>query len=110
MSKNQLPAAFSALEKHLSYALPTPKERLRARVASTMSELQAFYDDVAPRMDAILTYLQDFPPNEKDLDPQILNLVRLGKAYIEVAMSIEMLHAPDEPNVATFENMEMESF
>jgi hypothetical protein len=39
-----------------------------------------------------------------------LCLVRLGKAYMEASLSVEMFHAPDEPNVGTFENMELESF
>jgi hypothetical protein len=113
MSENQLPKPFSeiaVLKKYLHFALPTTKERLRARVASTMPELQGFYDEVGPHMDAILTYLKDFPPNEKDLAPDVLCLVRLGKAYMEASLSVEMFHAPDEPNVGTFENMELESF
>jgi hypothetical protein len=113
MNDNVLPKPFAdipALRRYLRFALPTTKERLRARVASSMEELQGFYDEVGPHMDAILTYLREFPPHEKDLPADVLCLVRLGKAYMEASLSVEMFHAPDEPNVGTFENMELESF
>jgi hypothetical protein len=105
---NLLPQPFAALTNQLHYALPTSKERLRARATSTMPQLQAFYDAVAPHMDAIMTYLQDFPPAEKDLEPPVLRLVHLAKAFMDISLAIELFHAPDEPNVWNFEDMVLE--
>lgn len=109
-TQSALPAQFATLAEYLKLALPTTKERLRARANSTMPELQAFYDGMTPHMDGILAYLQDFPPEEKKLEPQVLRLVHLAKAFMEVSVSIELLHAPDEPMVVSFEDMRIESF
>ena len=103
-----LPKPFAGLCNQLHFALPTIKERLRKRTQSTMPELQAFYDAVSPQMDAIMVYLVDFPADERKLEPPVLRLVHLAKAFFEVAMSIELLHAPDEPNVWGFEDMALE--
>jgi hypothetical protein len=103
-----LPKQFANLAPHLRYALPTTKERVRARVNSSMAELQAFYDDVGPRMEGIMTYLQDFPPEESKLAPQELRLVKLAKAFMAIAPALELFHAPDEPNVWGFEDMTMD--
>ena len=103
-----LPKQFAGLANLLHFALPTTKERLRKRTQSTMPELQAFYDAVGPQMDTIMTYLLDFPADEKKLAPQELNLVRLAKAFMEIALAIELFKAPDEPHVWSFEDMVLE--
>ena len=103
-----LPKQFSSLAPHLRYALPTTKERVRARVSSSMEDLQAFYDAVGPQMESILTYLQDFPPAEDKLAPQELRLVKLAKAFMAIAPALELFHAPDEPNVWGFEDMTLD--
>lgn len=103
-----LPQQFASLAGHLKFALPTTKERVRARVNSSMPELQAFYDDVGPQMDNIMTYLLDFPADEKQLAPQQLRLVKLAKAFMAIAPALELFHAPDEPNVWGFEDMDMD--
>jgi hypothetical protein len=111
MAENQsLPSQFAGLTKWLSFALPTPKERLRKRVHSEMSELNAFYDAMRPQMDAVMTYLMDFPADESQLEAPVLNLVRLAKAYMEVSLAVELFKAPDEPGVWDFEFMELEAF
>ncbi len=52
-----LPAGFEDLEKWLDWALPTMAERSARRSASSMDDLQAFYDAMLPRLDAALAYL-----------------------------------------------------
>jgi hypothetical protein len=109
MSETQaLPKQFAGLSQWMAFALPTTKERLRKRTQSTMPQLQAFYDAMAPQMDAIMTYLMDFPAEEDKLAPQELNLVRLAKAFMEVALAVELFKAPDEPHVWSFEDMVLE--
>ena len=47
-----LPAGFADLEPFTaSGALATEKERFAKRLASSMDELQAFYDAALPRLD-----------------------------------------------------------
>jgi len=105
MTEALLPEEFTHLNGHLHWALPTSKERVRARVHSTMPALQAFYDAMCPHMDAIMTYLQDFPPSEADLDPSVRRLMHLAKAFLEAGIAVELLHEPDESNVWGFEDM-----
>jgi len=107
-SGSLLPKQFAALEGYLHFALPTAKERLRNRVHSTMPDLEAFYAAMKPHMEAIMTYLQNFPPFEKDLEPEVQRLVRLAKAFMDVSVAVELFHAPDEPNVWSFEDMVLE--
>ena len=110
MSKNLLlPEQFSHLENQLQWAKATSKDRWRVRATSSMSELQIFYDAVAPHMEPIMAYLADFPPNENELEPPVLRLIHLAKAFMEVSLSIELLHVPDEPMVWSVEHMELDS-
>ena len=46
-----LPPAFADLEPFTQWALPTEHERFAKRLASSMDELQAFYDAALPRLD-----------------------------------------------------------
>jgi hypothetical protein len=52
------PAQFAALEPFADWALPTERERYEKRLASTIDELQAFYDAVFPQLEAATPYLQ----------------------------------------------------
>ena len=45
-----LPADFADLEPFADWALATEAERYAKRLASTMDELQAFYDSAFPRL------------------------------------------------------------
>jgi len=62
MSATLLPSEFSDLERFAAkWCLPTERERYATRLASTMDEMQAFYDAAMPRADAAMTYLDQFP-------------------------------------------------
>ena len=58
---NTLPAEFSDLELYADWALPTERERYAKRIASTMDELQAFYDAAFPRLEEVMAYLDALP-------------------------------------------------
>lgn len=107
MTSDSLPASFEALTPYLDWAHPTTKERLRARANASMAELRDFYDALSPHMDNILTYLRRFPPKEAELDLPVRRLVHLAKAYMDVSLAVELFHAPDEPGVWNFEDMEL---
>ena len=47
-----LPADFADLEPYADWALPGEGARYAKRLASTMDELQAFYDAAFPRLEA----------------------------------------------------------
>src|SRR3954447_20836221 len=52
-----LPAEFSDLEPFSDWCLETEAERYAKRLASSMDELQAFYDAAFPRLEAAMAYL-----------------------------------------------------
>ena len=55
-----LPAEFAELELFAEWSLATERERYAKRLASTMDEIQAFYDAAFPRLADALMYLDRF--------------------------------------------------
>ncbi len=56
-----LPAAFADLEPFAAkWCLATEQERFAMRLASTMDEMQAFYDAITARADEAMTYCDTF--------------------------------------------------
>ena len=53
-----LPPDFADLEPFADWALPTERERYDKRLASTMDEMQAFYDAAFPRLEDAMAYLE----------------------------------------------------
>jgi len=53
-----LPAGFADLEPFADWAIPTEGARYAKRLASTMDELQAFYDAAFPHLEAATSYLE----------------------------------------------------
>jgi hypothetical protein len=93
MSHSVLPAQFSELEPFATeWALATTTERHRKRLGSSMAEIKAFYDRMLPRMDAILTYLNQFPLNGMPASGRRLFFLALSLA--EVAPAVECYGQP----------------
>lgn len=99
MSDVTLPPAFADLNAQLSWALPTTAQRLERRATSDMSTLKAFYDALQPRIEDILVFLKDYPPDEAALEPAVRTLVHLAKAFMDASLAVEVFRAPDEPGV-----------
>ena len=55
-----LPAEFADLEPFSDWCLESERERYAKRLASTMDELQAFYDAAFPRLEAAMEYLDQY--------------------------------------------------
>ena len=55
-----LPADFADLEPFADWSLETEAERYAKRLASSMEELQAFYDAAFPRLDDACAHLDGF--------------------------------------------------
>ena len=56
-----LPEEFADLEPFAAdWCLPSERERLAKRYASTMPDMQAFYDAITPRAEDAMTYLDQY--------------------------------------------------
>lgn len=62
------------------------------RLASTMMEMQDFYDACFPRVRDAMAYLDKFALHE--LPPQELNLIHLGYSLIMVSLRVEVWSQP----------------
>jgi hypothetical protein len=55
-----LPAQFKDLEPFSAWSLETEAERYGKRIASSMEEVQAFYDAAFPRTEEAISYMDQF--------------------------------------------------
>lgn len=90
------PAQFSALEPFAGWALPTERERYDKRVASTMEELQSFYDAAFAHFQDALTYLDQFPLDAMPDDAR--HLTWLYCALVTVSFPVEVWRQPRVPD------------
>ena len=91
-----LPAEFADLEPYLAWALPTEPERYARRLASTMDEMQAFYDAAFPRLQAAIAYCGDTPLDE--LSDAARTLLHLMQSLVMVSFPVEVWKQPRVPD------------
>ena len=93
MADALLPAEFADLEPFAAtWCLATEAERYAQRMASTMAEMQAFYDAGFPRIQEALAYCDKFPLD--DLPDDARHLLQLVHSIVMVAMCVEIWHQP----------------
>jgi hypothetical protein len=91
MSAPMLPPAFADLERFAEkWCLASEPERYAERMASSMEEMQEFYDACYPRVEAAIDYCDKFPLD--DLPDDALHLLYLVYSLIMVSMPIEVWH------------------
>ncbi|WP_068154630.1 hypothetical protein [Rhodococcus phenolicus] len=91
-----LPSAFAELEPFADWALPTEAQRYGRRLASTMDELQKFYDAALPRLADAAAYLDTF-----DLDAlpdDAVRLLHVCYSLINISFPVEAWHQPRVPD------------
>ncbi|MGF7237458.1 MAG: hypothetical protein ACQSGP_21215 [Frankia sp.] len=92
-----LPSEFAELEPYApAWCLATEAERYGKRLASSMADMQAFYEAVTPRAEAAIAYCDRFPLD--DLPPDALNLLHLLYSMITVSFSVEAWKQPRIPD------------
>jgi hypothetical protein len=92
--RRMLPPEFAALEQFAAtWCLATEQERFARRMASSMSELQAFYDAFFPRLEDAIAYCDSFPLDE--LPEDATNLLRLVYSLVVVSMAVEIFRQPE---------------
>ena len=90
------PAAFADLEPFADWALETEAERYAKRLASTMDELQAFYDAAFPRLEELLAHL-----DRLDLDAlpaDATRLLWLTYSLVNASFPVEVWRQPRVPD------------
>ena len=91
-----LPTGYEDLAWLADWALPTERERHQKRLSTPLGELQRVYDALLPRIEGIIADLDRLPVN--DLPPAERNLMLLTLAFVEVSLSVELLHSPAVPD------------
>jgi hypothetical protein len=90
-----LPPAFADLEPFAGWALPTERERYTKRLASTMDELQAFYDIAFPRLAESVEHLKAIALDGISDEDQ--HLVWLFASLVTVSFPVEVWRQPRVP-------------
>src|SRR5215470_15632137 len=89
MTEQLLPPEFAALEPFAAtWCLATESERWARRLASSMDEMQSFYDACFPRVNEAIDYCDRFPLD--DLPDDALHLLYLIYSLIMVSMPIDV--------------------
>jgi hypothetical protein len=89
MHELRLPDRFRDLEPIAAvWALPTEADRHAQRLASTIADLCAFYDQLFPRIEDMLAYLSEFAVDT--LTPEGQHLLYLAFSLAEIAPAVEL--------------------
>jgi hypothetical protein len=93
---SKLPAAFADLEPFSDWVLPSETDRYNKRLASSMDELQAFYDAAFPRLETDgVEYLKGVPLEGISEEDQ--NLLWLFSSLVTVSFPVEVWRQPRVP-------------
>jgi hypothetical protein len=93
---SKLPAEFADLEPYVDWDLATEPERYAKRLASSMTEMQAFYDAAFPRLEDVIAYCDRFPLDELPEDAR--TLMHIMQSLINVSFPIEAWKQPRVPD------------
>ena len=92
-----LPADFADLEPYAeTWCLRSETERYATRLASTMDEMQAFYDAAFPRLGDALTYLDQYPLDA--LPDDATHLLWLCYSLVQASFPVEVWRQPRVPD------------
>ncbi len=83
-----LPPEFSDLAPYADWALKTEAERYAKRLASSMDELQEFYDAAFPRLEDAMAHCDQHPLD--DLPPEATHLLWLCYSLVNVSFPVEV--------------------
>ena len=92
-----LPPAFADLERYApKWCLATEHERYAARLASSMDEMQEFYDACFPRAEEAIAYCDQFPLH--DMPDDATRLLQLLYSLVMVSFPVEVWRQPYVPD------------
>jgi hypothetical protein len=92
-----LPEAFADLEPFaVQWCLATEPERYAARLASSIAELQGFYDAMVTRAAAAIEHCDRYALD--DMPEPIVNLMHLIYSFVNVSFAVEVWLQPRVPD------------
>lgn len=91
-----LPAQFEDLEPFADWILPTEGDRYAKRIASTMDELQAFYDAAFAKLEDGTAYLKGVSLD--GISDEDRNLLWLFASLVTVSFPVEVWRQPRVPD------------
>ena len=91
-----LPEEFADLEPFAEWSIQRDHERYQKRLASSMQELQALYDAVAPRAPDAMVYLEQF--ELEDMPEPALRLLWLLYSLITISFAVDIFKQPSVPD------------
>jgi hypothetical protein len=91
-----LPSEFADLEPFTDWCLATEGERYAKRLASSMDEMQAFYDAAFPRLPEAMAYLDGFELDS--LPDDAGRLLLLCYSLVNVSFPVEVWHQARVPD------------
>ncbi|ELP61588.1 hypothetical protein ACKI1I_24500 [Streptomyces turgidiscabies] len=83
-----LPSEFAALEPFTAWVLASERDRYSKRLASSMEDMQAFYDAAFPLLEHASDHLDRFPLDE--LPEPERNLLLLMFSLVNVSFPVEV--------------------
>lgn len=97
MSETLLPGEFAELEPYAAkWCLPTEDRRWAERLASSMGEIQAFYDAFEPRAEEAIRYCDKYGLDELPEDAK--NLLYLLCSLVQASFPVECWGQPRVPD------------
>ena len=97
MTNALLPSQFAELEPYATtWCLATERERFAQRLASTMDEMQAFYDAFFPRSEEAIAYCEKFPLDDMPADAE--RLLYLLYSLVMASFPVEAWRQPNVPD------------
>ena len=93
---SSLPSDFADLEPFADWCLEFERERYAKRLASTMPELQSFYDAAFPRLEAAIEYLDRC--DLAALPDHAKHLLWLCYSLVNVSFPVEVWRQPRVPD------------
>jgi hypothetical protein len=93
---NILPAAYADLEPFADWAIPTERARFAKRLASTMDEMQAFYDAAFARLEEASEYFKKVPLD--GISDEDKHLLWLFASLVTVSFPVEVWRQPRVPD------------
>jgi hypothetical protein len=97
MTETLLPDQFSELEPFArTWCLAAERARFAQRMASSMDEIQAFYDAFFPRAEEAIAYCDQFPLD--DMPEDATRLLQLLYSLVMASFPVEAWRQPHIPD------------